>query len=138
VTLYERGGYYERKTAELFRAEGYRCWQSRGSRGFADVLAIKPGQIVLIQVKSGTKEISGAEWTGLWQLAAELGSVPVVAHWEVRRPVVLTRITGPATARLRSQWPGRPFVLDEIDAAVRRHPAGGVQAAPRSPESWPP
>jgi Holliday junction resolvase len=125
VNPYRKGGYYEAKTLDLFTLEGYVCWQARGSKGPADIVAIKPGQVVLIQVKSGLREISGREWNALYELAQRLGAVPVVAHWPAaRQPVELTRIMGQHRDN-SPLWSFEPFVLDQIEAAVARHPARG-------------
>jgi len=127
VTAYASGNRYERRTVELLRSEGYHCWQSRGSRGPADVIAIKPRQLVLVQVKSGAKAISGAEWNALWRLACEVAAVPVLAEWRPVNPdkpglglaVTMHQLTGPHVAHKRA-WPCTPFVTDQIAHALAK------------------
>ena len=121
MTAYGRGDYYERKCLEAFEAEGYHCWQARGSKGVADVIAVKFGQLVLIQVKGGTKTIAHDGWNGLLALCQLVGAVPVVADWPEwashnRGPIRLRRITGPHK-RYGQLWPAEPFVLDQVAAA---------------------
>jgi Holliday junction resolvase len=119
VTPYSRGTAYERRAAEQLSAEGYWCWLARGSKGAADLLALKPGQVVLVQVKGGRETIGSDGWNVLLALASELRAVPVVADWpEWQRsdagPMRLRQITGPARRSSRSAgWPSVPFVTDE-------------------------
>jgi hypothetical protein len=128
VTLYEQGGAYEVKTKNALIAEGYSCWLARGSKGFADVLAIKPGQILLVQVKSGAAIMpaSGgmghAEWNGLYELALQLGAVPISCWWRkwARRPA-WNRLTGLHLYRSQT-WPSEQWSPDEV--------ARGGSAAP--------
>ena len=100
------------------------------------MIAVKPGQLVLIQVKSGTAQISGSAWNDLYRLARSLRAWPVVADWSPRRPVVLRRITALHMAR-SPHWPAARFVLDEIDAAIARHPAKGTTDGPPDRHSHP-
>jgi len=67
-TQYERGAEFERRVAKRLTVDGYACFRSAGSHGKADIVAIKPGQILLIQCKRDG-EISRAEWNGLLELA---------------------------------------------------------------------
>jgi Holliday junction resolvase len=43
---------FERKIARIFKKNGYYTVISAGSRGVADVIAIKPNEILLIQCKN--------------------------------------------------------------------------------------
>jgi hypothetical protein len=126
VTYYEQGNYYEARTATLLRAEGYEVWQTRQSRGAADLIAIKPGQVVLVQVKSGIKAISHDGWNSLYRLSLGLRAVPVVADWRERtraepgrgRVMHLRRITGMHQAH-KQTWPCVTWHLDAVEAAAR-------------------
>ncbi len=118
MTAYQRGGYYEQLCADHFRREGYWCWQSRGSRGPADVIALKPGQAVLVQVKGGRKQMPGEDWNTLLVLAQEAGAVPVVADWPEWQewkagPMRLREITARHKPGSRV-WPCAPFLTDEV------------------------
>jgi Holliday junction resolvase len=120
VTAYQRGGYYEQLCADYLRSEGYFCWQSRGSRGPADVIALKPRQVLLVQVKGGRKTMPGGDWNTLLTLAQEAGAVPVVADWPRRGRMRLREITGRHALGSRD-WPCVPFLVDEIaEGGTRR------------------
>lgn len=132
MTQYGKGNYYEQRTVVLFEHDGYHCWQVRGSKGKADIIAAKPGQLVLVQVKSIRERVvyevlDHEEWNGLYRLAVRLAAVPVVAVWRPR-PVeaggsglvmTLRRMTG-LHERLKHTWPHEPWHLDELEAAARR------------------
>lgn len=125
-----KGASAEERVRDAFERDGYSTWLVRGSHGPADLVALKPFQVCLIQVKSGAKRITHGEWESLRALADRAGAVPVLA--EVRRPrafaaravITLSRITGAHTDRLHA-WPCEPFVLDQLEAAINHHPAGG-------------
>jgi|SRR5262252_7514662 len=123
MTAYQRGSAYEVKAANVLAADGYACWLARGSKGPADVVAIKVGQVLLVQVKSGagvypaSAGLSHAGWNALHDLAAQVGAVPVTCYWRkwARRPT-WRQITGRHTARA-SLWPSMPFDPDEVVAS---------------------
>jgi hypothetical protein len=120
TAAYRSGGRYEAKTADLFTAEGYACWLARGSKGAADVLAVKRGQIILIQVKSSRlgQAFDHKGWNALYRLAADLGVVPVWCHWTpYHRTPSLHRVTG-LHARGSRHWPCEPFAVDELAALL--------------------
>lgn len=120
MSAYSRGNAYEVKAMRVLMADGYHVWQARGSKGVADLIAVKPGQLVLVQVKGATKGIRHDEWNGLLALAELVEAVPVVADWPdwtpaVAGPIRWRRIT--AAHRSYSQyWHAEPFVLDEVAA----------------------
>ena len=122
---YQTGNRWEQRTAELFADEGYETWQTRGSKGPADIIAIKPGQVALIQVKrvnltdpNMSRIISGDEWNALYDLATWIGAVPVLADWTgvTKTTLRLRRLTGPHEPK-REHWPAVPFHLDLVTAA---------------------
>ena len=119
---YETGNRWEQLTANLFRANGYEVWQSRGSKSAADLIAIKRGDIVLVQVKRCSRPnpetsqiIGGDEWNTLYDLAAHLDAQPVLADWGgirgTRAVLRLRRLIGRHTPGTRF-WPMIPFRLD--------------------------
>lgn len=115
MSNYSRGNYAEVRVAAHLRAEGYEVWQARGSKGAADLIAIKPGEVLLVQVK-GHPRISGDEWNALRDLAVICGAVPIVALAVPRRALELTRITG-FHWKHSADWPGEPFLTDEAAAS---------------------
>jgi Holliday junction resolvase len=52
-TRYNRGATLERRLVADFRAQGYAAYRVAGSRGAADVIALKPGEVILAQAKTG-------------------------------------------------------------------------------------
>ena len=68
-TAYKRGDYYEKKVAALLRSEGYWVWQTRGSKGAADLIALKAGQLMLVQVKGGKSWVTHEAWNALYWMA---------------------------------------------------------------------
>lgn len=116
---YARGVYAEKRTADQLRADGYYVVESRGSHGVADLLAVKPGQVLLVQVKSGEARLDGAWWNELATAAAKAGALAIVADWPKRGHLRLRMITGLHHARSKA-WPCAPFVTDELaEAQVR-------------------
>lgn len=84
MTNYARGDRAEKIAAARLRDDGYAVWQARGSHGAADLIAVKPGETLLCQVKSGSKPMSGDEWNRLYTLAVSLSAVPLVADFPRR------------------------------------------------------
>jgi Holliday junction resolvase len=109
---YRRGVYREKRTAEQLAKDGYLCVESRGSHGVCDVLAVKLGQVLAVQVKSGDSELRGKWINALFEAATAHGAIPLVADWPKRGQLRLRRITG--LHRDRSPyWPLEPFTTDE-------------------------
>lgn len=103
---------------EYLISEGYWCWQSRGSRGPADIVAIKPGQVLLVQVKGGVmigniSRFSHDEWNVLLALAQEAGAVPIAVDWPRRGRMRLREITGYHQTGTQ-EWPSKPFLVDVV------------------------
>jgi Holliday junction resolvase len=118
MTNYRRGYDAERRTRKAFAADGYVVIKSGGSLGPADLVALKPRHVVLVQVKLGDATLRDGWWNELYRLAAWLDAVPVIADWPKRGNLRLRKITGPHHPRSK-HWPMRQFLLDEIDAASR-------------------
>ena len=71
MTNYRRGADFERRVCVDLTSYGWASFRSAGSRGVADVLGIRPGEVALIQCKTDGM-ISLAEWNNLWELAWRL------------------------------------------------------------------
>lgn len=112
-TNYSRGAAFERKVAALLAGDGYWVVRAAGSHGKADLIALKPDQVVLVNCKlSGPGGVPPAEWNALWELAATIGALAVVAHRPARGTVSYLRLVGPKRARTRVA-PARPWSPDE-------------------------
>jgi Holliday junction resolvase len=79
VTHYTRGAAFERAVAARLDIDGYLVLRAAGSHGVADLVALKPGQVVLIQCKiSGI--ISITEWNTFYETASRVDALPVLAY----------------------------------------------------------
>lgn len=118
MSNYSRGAAFERVVKADLENDGYLVLRSAGSNGVVDLMAVKPGDILMIQAKlSGT--ISPLERANLLRTASWVGALPIVAykHRGTARPFYrwLTG-TGPKDY---VDW-----TADELEASIRRHPAG--------------
>lgn len=79
-TPYMQGDYAEKLVCDHLKAHGYLPFQARGSRGIADIVAVKPRpygpSVVLAQVKRDTAT-PHASWNALYELARAYGCIPV-------------------------------------------------------------
>ena len=98
MTNYSRGYAFEQKCAGVLTQDGYFCVRSGGSHGIADLVALKPGQVVLIQAKIDGKTTLD-EWNRLYALANRLGAVPLIASRPKRGVVEFWRPLGPRLPR---------------------------------------
>ncbi len=74
--LYKKGRQFEYYVMDKKRKQGFFCMRSAGSKGFADVIAIKKGRIEFIQIKMGTS-MQKKEREGLIELAESVGAIPL-------------------------------------------------------------
>lgn len=128
MTAYRRGVYREKQVGARMRANGYAVVESRGSHGAADLIAIKAGQCLMIQVKSGDASLRGAWLNELYLAARDAGATPIVADWPERGLMRLRRITGLHESRSRG-WPLVDFTIDEVGAPAP-HPIPGKEPHP--------
>jgi Holliday junction resolvase len=115
MTQYQRGDRREKLVMRALEDNGYVAWQSRQSRGYADIIALQAQcKPLLVQVKSGRAQIKHYEWNMLWRLARQLEAVPLVAleaeRAHANQPVRMefVRILGEHKAYGRD-WPGAPY-----------------------------
>lgn len=104
MTRYAGGAAFEREVRAHLETEGYWCIRAAGSKGKADLLAIKPGQVLIIQCKRDGKcpPAERAEVRRIAGLLPGLG-VPLVA---ARPGVTFRELTGPGP----KDW--RPWAAD--------------------------
>lgn len=114
MSSYARGTAAEKRTAARLRTDGYFVMESRGSHGPADLVAIKPGQVLLIQVKLGEARLASEWWNELAWAARAAGAHAIVADWPKRGQLRLRRIIGTHPARSKA-WPCVPFTTDEVE-----------------------
>lgn len=114
MTNYKRGYLFESTIAGQLRQDGYFCVRSGGSHGVADVVALKPGQVLLIQAKIDG-ELPAAEWNELFAIALQIGAVPLLA-WRPKRGVLeYRRLTGLRV--VRGERPSQVWTADEVSHA---------------------
>lgn len=109
VTRYASGTVFEREVRAHLEAEGYWCIRAAGSKGKADIVAIKPGQVLIVQAKRNGI-CPPAERAEVRRIAALLPDVaiPLVAG---RPGVTFRRLTGPGP----KDW--QPWTTDEVGGA---------------------
>lgn len=99
MTNYRNGSEMERRTMAKLEDDGYYVVKSAGSRGCADLVAFKRGEVLMIQCKLDSY-VSPAEWNRLWEAALRVGAVPLV----VGRGQKCWRILAPKTGRGAQPW----------------------------------
>jgi len=109
VSGYSDGRKLEYAAADLLWADGYWVIRAAGSKGTADIVALKRGETLFVQCKlSGT--MGPGERNSLVELARQLGGTPVCARWakegRAARTVEFRELTGPGP----KDW--RPWTAD--------------------------
>jgi Holliday junction resolvase len=109
VTNYAAGTRVEHLVRHHLESEGYIVTRSAGSKGWIDLAARKPGQLLDVQVKRGAStRLCAADWDRLIERAEWVGAIPILATrhlaagcHEFHRPgnpqrcaTVLWRLTG--------------------------------------------
>lgn len=115
MSHYAKGTRFEHKVRDDLTDNGYLVVRAAGSKGGtkADLVAFKPGQLLLVQCKTDGK-LPAAEWDRIVEVAGWVGGVPLLAVNGVNgRGVVYTRLLGPKVPRARVQAT-EPFLLDEV------------------------
>lgn len=99
VNHYRAGADFEREVRAHLVSNGYDVLRSAGSKTKVDLLAFKPGQVLVIQCKrNGT--LPPAERVEVRRIAAILGAVPLLAS---RPRITYQQLTG-AGPRDRKPW----------------------------------
>ena len=103
----------ENRVKELLEEDGYYVVRAAGSLGAADLIALKPGQTLLVQVKSEAY-LGPGEWNDLWFAAQAAGGIPIhAANLPGSRRVVWHRLTGPKTV-VTKRPPWVDWTADEV------------------------
>ncbi|HYJ33767.1 MAG TPA: Holliday junction resolvase [Candidatus Binatia bacterium] len=101
-TNYARGAYFERTVAAALTGDGYVVYRAAGSHGKADLVALKAGEVLLVQCKlPGPGGVPPGEWNALYEVAVRVGALPIVAYRPGRSGVAYLRMTGPKLRRTR-------------------------------------
>jgi Holliday junction resolvase len=95
MTRYRSGYEFERRVATALELDGYTCIAARGSKGAADLVALKPGEVLLVQVKLRDPRLPPLERATLVDLANRLLALPIVAYQPAaRKPIAYRLLTG--------------------------------------------
>ena len=100
------GAAAEREARKILEGWGYYVVRASASKGAADLLAIRPGGLVLfVQVKRGKGRLRPPAWNELLSLARRYGAVPILAERVVRQPMAWYRLDGPKAEGGRARQP---------------------------------
>lgn len=105
TTGYQLGYSFERRVLSILEGMGYFVTRSSGSKGLADLVAVRKGSVLFVQCKRSGK-IPSSEWNALYELAIAHGADAVVADTSTGVGTNLRIITGPYSGR---DWPSIPF-----------------------------
>lgn len=78
-TPYARGNHFERRVKADLEDRDFICFQTRGSKTAADIIAVNRHAIMLVQVKSGATQVNHSQWNALIDLAFKADAEPVIA-----------------------------------------------------------
>jgi Holliday junction resolvase len=127
---YRNGADLERAVKHHLEDDGYQLViKSGGSKGKVDVIALKPGQILLVQCKRAGA-MSPADRVALRHLALDLGAVPLLARWAKEGSAARTVSFAELTPTTLSGH--RPWTADRALADANAHARA---AAPETRQS---
>jgi Holliday junction resolvase len=111
MSAYRNGYEFERTVAGDLSDDGYLVIRSGGSHGAADLVALKAGQVILVQCKSnGT--ISPADWNELLSTAVRVGAVALLALRPSRGVIEYRQLMAPTAPRSSRVW--ETWTADEV------------------------
>lgn len=117
MTNYTAGRSLEYRVIADLERDGYVCVRAAGSKGAADIVALKPGQVLLVQAKRSGGTIPPLERATLLAKAAAINlpgrmeALPIVAHpTKPRGPLTYRLLTGQGPA----DWTA--WTADEVTA----------------------
>lgn len=108
MSNYDRGRRFEYAVRDHLRTNGYDVIRSAGSKTKVDLVAIKTGQVLLVQCKLDGK-ISPTERTELVRIASAAGGWPIVASR--KQGIYLAEIVTVTPPKYRK------FIIDEMEVA---------------------
>jgi len=124
---YQRGRRLEYDAAAALEADGYLVMRAPGSKGCADLIALKMGEVLLVQCKTDGY-LTPAERAELYGAAELVGAVPLSARWvkdgRAARKVWFAELVSAASARSggeRAWTANHGLALDPGAPAGRHH-----------------
>lgn len=124
MSAYRAGRDVEHRNREHLEAEGYEVTRAAGSKGKADLIAYKPGQLLFVQCKLLAAPLTGRDWDHLRKIAGWVGAYPLLGtrstvegcqefHGSQKCGTVLWHLTGPYVPRAAAGvQPKVPFRTD--------------------------
>ena len=95
ATAYRRGYNFEDRCRKALERLGYVVVRSAGSKGPADLVALRDGVVLLVQCKLDHGLFDAKERIKLLETASLAGAIPVLAEREKERgPINWTRLDG--------------------------------------------
>lgn len=95
---YRRGADFERAVRAHLADHGYEVIRSAGSKTKVDLVAIKSGELLLIQCKLPSSDLPSSEWNRLRELARMCDA----------RPIIALKVSGSARPFYREVWTDAP------------------------------
>ena len=102
MTAYDNGRNLEYRVKTILEAAGWHVVRAAGSKGPADLVAIRHGHVALLQVK-GNGALPTIEWNALWLAAHRSGATPVWVWRDQRHHLHWLRPLAPKTSRSRAR-----------------------------------
>jgi Holliday junction resolvase len=84
TSLYRHGRRFEYMVRNKLREAGFFAQRSPASKSVMDILAVRPGEVWMVQCKRGGA-LGVAEWNALFDTAREYGAIPILASQEAGR-----------------------------------------------------
>jgi hypothetical protein len=91
VNAYAQGKRLEYKVQNELRELGFVTMRAAGSKGAVDIMAVRPGELLFVQVKRTTPP-GPAPWNLLYDMADWCGGIPVLATCLPYKPITYERI----------------------------------------------
>ena len=101
MTRYNRGANRERQVAEMLRSQGWIVMRSAASHGPADLIAMKDGEVRLLQVKTDVRgpwaNFGPKDRGELRCMADQAGAAAELIYWPANKPMrVISTFDWPA------------------------------------------
>ena len=95
---YRKGASFEYRIKNDLEKNGYYVMRSAGSHGIVDLIALKFGEMLLIQAKSNSLILNYQEWNAVVKLSRDVGGTPIHAL-KVGRKLIYRKLHGYRASR---------------------------------------
>lgn len=100
--LYKIGRAFEYRVRDMLKAAGFFALRSPASRSPLDIMAVRPGEVVMVQCKRGG-HCPVSEWNDLYHLAVSSGATPLLAQMAGYRGIQFFKMLGPKDGSKKRQ-----------------------------------